>query len=525
MPTFEEAEKLLLKEYNDYKKLSALKQAGALPMDAVIHKCSQENYPKKYLQQFMDKHFSKGEKDFYSLIEKGIIIRADDSTSPTPTTPNSYKFDSLTFTSYAIYELSKNREYLYSPSANRNIYEELQNLVNGIFSNCGAVMDYNLTTNLTKKTGLIYNECLKEDNKTALKKAIYEKFNSQTEMEKLNALITSADENGKQTDRTKKAESCKDLMKQLDYAMIGHKKRGFWSMVFHPVTYYREYKAIETAKTTLVEKYNLKQDFVDKYTKYLNDVIETDLEYGKTKRAVNVEINLGDKIETKVKGFSADFSDRIDCLDKANETIKVGMKNIEGLVGEKAWAKLTDMQKGVLEKNWNELSNNILGEGNKDKVIDGTVMDKLVEKYYGLTPDRQNEEDYQHKKLVIMNGFLRDNGYEGIPYLDISEDENILSVRQNQSNDFDSRNDDIDLDDRFEEYNSIDYSNFDRSNTSVTEAVKFVHEEASIQNLVDNEPDLEDIENDTMLAEQKKVNINNEPISSNDKQVDFEQVL
>lgn len=530
MPTFEEAERKLLKEYNEYKKIAALKKADVLPMDAVIHKCSQNNYPKKYLQQFMDKHFTKGEKEFYSLVEKGIIIRSDDSKSSTPTTVYSYKLDSNKFTSYAISELSKNTGYLYSPATSRNFYEDLENLVYGIFSNCDAVMNYDLTTGLTNKTHAIHNEILKEDNVVALRKGVYGQIDSQTEMEKLNTLISTANENGKQTDRNYNAKNSKELMKQLDYAMIGHKKRGFWSMVFHPVTYYREYKAIETAKTTLAETYNLGKDFVDKYTKYLNDLIETDLEFGKTKRLVNVEINVGDKIEQKVKGFSAYFHDRLDCLDKANEKITVSMNNLEGLIGEKTWGKLPDSEKRLLENNWEELTKKLLGDGEKGKELNGTVMDKLVEKYYGLTPDHQTEEEYEHKKLVIIDGLLRDNGYDGVPYLPISNDERIVGLSEsnsNSSNSLDDSDDDIEYDEKAKPYQSIDYNNFSRTDTSVTEAIKLISDVVNVDNLINEEPDLEemeDIENDTLLAEQKKVDISKESNVKN-KEPDLEEVL
>ncbi len=398
--------------------------------------------------------------------------------------------------------MSHNKEYLYSPVTERNIYEDVHSLLTDAFADCGAVMDFNFSVHLDKKVTEVYNECITSDNKARLNRAIYAIIDSQKEMQELNSLVASADENGKNTDRKQKAESCKDLMKQLDYAMIGHKNRGFFSMILHPITYYREYKAIEAAKTALVDKFNLKQEFVDKYTQYLNDAIERDLSSGKSGREVSVEINIGDKIETKVKGLSTQFSDRKACLEQAEETISVDMKNIKGLVGEQAWEKLPKNQQEYLSEKWGQLTDRILNSDNKDLMIDGTVMDKLVQKYYGLSPEHQNEEEYVHKKLVILDGFLTNNGYGNIPDLKISEDEYIMTGKCGQTNEFD---DEADYDDEeYYETNSADYENFNRTNTPVYEAVKFVHEQMSL-----NEPDhadigkvLVNIENDTKLPDE-----------------------
>ncbi len=90
MPTYQEAEKELLKKYHDCQTLVKLKTADALPMDVVIHACKHNAYPASYLKQFINAHFSEAEKRFYDLTQKGLIIRSDDSKSPSPTTPFNY---------------------------------------------------------------------------------------------------------------------------------------------------------------------------------------------------------------------------------------------------------------------------------------------------------------------------------------------------------------------------------------------------------------------------------------------------
>ncbi len=521
MPTYEEAERELLNEYNDAKKDIKMGTTETLPMDVVIHSCNKNKYPKNYFSQFMNKHFSKGEKYFYNLVQQGIIIRADDSNETEPTTIYNYDVDAIKYKNYMNVEIGKNRTYLHTTVTEQHIYDEVTANIETNFENCGAIIDEDFSKFLNQKVKDITKECNTLENKILIHCELYKHFDSQAEMQRLNGLISSADENSKNPDRTKRGEDCKKILKQIDYAMIGHKSRGFWSMVFHPVTYYREYKAIETAKTMLVEKYNLKRDFVDKYTKYLDDVIEADMKFDPKQKPKDVEIHVGEKKFVKIQGISSDFKGRQDGLDQAYESVVIKMNNIKGLVGETTWNTLSDTQKEYLESSWNELTDKIHGANDKDREIDGNVMDKLMEKYYGLTPDKQNEVDYGHKKLVIINGFLMNHGYRNIPDLQISQEESIINGKYIDPNKRDEPNlDESSLDESGIE-SSVDYNNLCTANAPVYEAVKLVHDEMSLQNPVKNEPDLDELENDTKLAEQNRTHVYlDESIRENDKYLD-----